>query len=97
MSNSKSRPAVGGPIQLRRSRQYCLTETDKLKIAQSVETMRRRTTWMDSYISHLGKYYAVGSRDIKGGVTPILLPPGMRPSFSQFKYWGHKHLQRGRL
>jgi hypothetical protein len=97
MSNAESGPAVGGPIQSRSSYQYCLTEADELKIAQSVETMRRRTTWMDSYILHLGKYYAVDSRSIDGASVPILLPPGRRPSFSQFKYWGIKDLRRSRL
>lgn len=97
MSNAESRPAVGGPIHSRSSHQYCLTEADKLKIAQSVETMRRRTTWMDSYILHLGKYYAVDSRGIDGASARILLPPGRRPSFSQFKYWGLKHLRRSWL
>ncbi len=97
MSNAESRPAVGGPIQSRSSYQYRLTEADKLKIAQSVEAMRRRTTWMDSYILHLSKHYAVDSRGIDSASAPLLLPPGRRPSFSQFKYWGLKHLRRSRL
>lgn len=97
MSNAKCRSAMRGPIQSHRSRQYCMTETDKLRIAQSVETMRRRTTWMETYVLHLGKYYAVGSKGIEGSAAPTLMPPGTRPSFSQFRYWGLKHLKRSRL
>jgi hypothetical protein len=97
VSNANRRPAVEGPMQSRRSHQYCLTETDKLKIAQSVEAMRRYSTWRHSYMLHLCKYYAAGSREIEGGLSPILLPPDRRPSLSQFKYWGLKHLRRNRL
>ncbi len=96
MSNDKCRSAVKGSTQMRRSSQYRMTETDKLKIARSVEAMGRRTTWMDAYISHLCTHHTAVSGDIGGGVAPILLPPSARPSFSQFKYWGLKHVRRNR-
>lgn len=97
MSNAKCRPAVEGSTQTRRSSQYRMTATDKLKIAHSVEAVGRRTTWMDAYISHLCTHHTADSGDIGGGVAPILLAPSARPSFSQFKYWGLKHLKRSRL
>jgi hypothetical protein len=96
VSNAKCRPAVEGSTQTRRSSHYRMTETDKLKIARSVEAIGRRTTWMDTYISHLCTHYAVDSGDIGGDVAPILRSPSTRPSFSQFKYWGLKHLRRSR-
>lgn len=96
MSNAKCRSVIGGSTQSRRSSQYCMTETDKLKIARSVEAMGRRTTWMDAYISHLCTHYTVDSGDIGGDVAPTLRSPSTRPSFSQFKYWGLKHLRRSR-
>ena len=97
MSNAKCRPAVEGSTQTRRSSRYRMTATDKLKIARSVEVVGRRTTSMDAYISHLCTHHTADSGDIGGGVAPILLAPSTRPSFSQFKYWGLKHLKRSRL